>query len=182
MDMHSRKSARDCCRDLYERLCDPSFNLYLSFLNFYLPMLGEVHELCEEENINILPAYKKILSMKKFLAEAIVFDVDKPDDLLLRDDNLWPVDEERYDQDHEADENDDEDDNGISFPSGEFSDIWKQTVEHDLLTSRQRQSFLENCARFLHRLIQNPRQRKILQPISLLLLTGLTMGSWMVSW
>ena len=23
MDMHSRKSARDCCRDLYERLCDP---------------------------------------------------------------------------------------------------------------------------------------------------------------
>ena len=63
------------------------------------------------------------------------------------------------DQDHEADENDDEDDNGISFPSGEFSDIWKQTVEHDLLTSRQRQSLLEICARFLHRLIQSLNKR-----------------------
>ena len=107
-------------------------------------MLGEVNELCQEKNINILSAYKKVLSVKKFLAEAVAFDVNKSDDLLLRDDNLRPVDEERYDQDHEADENDDEDDNGISFPSGEFCDIWKQTVEHDLLTSRQRQSLLEN--------------------------------------
>ena len=105
------------------------------------------------------------------------------------------------DQDHEADENDDEDDNGISFPSGEFSDIWKQTVEHDLLTSRQRRSLLEICARFLHRLIQSlnkrfpecqfivqdcsfldPTRRENSSAISLLLLTGSTMGSWMVSW
>ena len=99
-------------------------HLTCTFHPQFLPaMLGDVNKLCQEENINILSAYKKTLSMKKFMAEAVVFYVNKPDDLLLRDDNLRPVNEERYDQDHEADENDDEDDNGISFPSGEFSDI-----------------------------------------------------------
>ena len=119
-DVDSRKSARDCCEDLYERLCDPSFNLYIAFLNFYLPMLGELNQLFQEENVTLLYAYKKILTTKKFLAEAVLIDVNKPDDVLLKEDNLRFVDEARYDQTDEDVETDDEDNDCISFPSAEF--------------------------------------------------------------
>ena len=99
-------------------------------------------------------------SHKKGLAEAVVIDVNKPDDLLLREDNHRVVDESRYGRmssESESESNDYDADNEalIDFPSEDFSDLWHQIVENDLLPARQRKAVLVNCMEFLLAAVQN---------------------------
>jgi hypothetical protein len=126
-DRANRAVIRRNCNELYERLLDPTFLLYLFFLHAYLPIVHEVNVQCQRRNGLIFESYSKILTLIRTLMEGVALDITLHLDELTLDNNLREVSPDTYGDDGE-----------LKFMGDDFNMYWKQVQDNgDLTVSEQ---------------------------------------------
>ena len=142
-DTNNRKLVRDRCHDLYERITDPKFVLYILFLKAYLPLIGSINKACQRKDGLLYKSYAEVRSLKKCLLETILFDVNRHPDRLWDNCNLKDYDPDTYGED-----------GGLKFVGEDFNTEWANIEKAALLSQTEKRELLRNCFKFLYDIAQ----------------------------